>query len=95
MCVLTDTHREPLAPASRRYLTADARTREATALAGQIASAVTEQKAASEDIARRLESIAQSAEENSALTGNNRDIAQGLRRCAADLQTQIGGFRVS
>ena len=29
VCVLTDTHREPLAPASRRYLTADARTREA------------------------------------------------------------------
>ncbi|MFA7269743.1 MAG: hypothetical protein WC073_10405 [Sterolibacterium sp.] len=31
VCVLTDTHREPLNPASRRYLTADARTREALA----------------------------------------------------------------
>jgi len=29
VCVLTDTHREPLAPEGRRYLTADARTREA------------------------------------------------------------------
>ncbi len=31
VCVLTDTHREPLAPAGRRYLVADARTREALA----------------------------------------------------------------
>jgi hypothetical protein len=31
VCVLTDTHREPLDPASRRYLIADARTREALA----------------------------------------------------------------
>ena len=29
VCVLTDTYREPLDPAGRRYLTADARTREA------------------------------------------------------------------
>lgn len=29
VCVLTDTHREPLDPAGRRYLVADARTREA------------------------------------------------------------------
>ncbi|HZV55074.1 MAG TPA: hypothetical protein VFF82_09045 [Rhodocyclaceae bacterium] len=29
VCVLTDTHREPLAPAGRRYLVADARSREA------------------------------------------------------------------
>ena len=29
VCVLTDTYREPLDPASRRYLTADARSREA------------------------------------------------------------------
>ena len=29
VCVLTDTHREPLAPAGRRYLLADARSREA------------------------------------------------------------------
>ena len=31
VCVLTDTYREPLDPAGRRYLTADARTREALA----------------------------------------------------------------
>jgi len=31
VCVLTDTHREPLAPAGRRYLVADARSREALA----------------------------------------------------------------
>jgi len=31
VCVLTDTYREPLDPASRRYLTADARSREALA----------------------------------------------------------------
>ncbi|MCX7177583.1 MAG: hypothetical protein NTX56_02065 [Proteobacteria bacterium] len=31
VCVLTDTYREPLSPTSRRYLTADARTREALA----------------------------------------------------------------
>lgn len=29
VCVLTDTHREPLAPTGRRYLVADARSREA------------------------------------------------------------------
>lgn len=31
VCVLTDTHREPLAPSGRRYLIADARSREALA----------------------------------------------------------------
>ncbi|HTY99699.1 MAG TPA: hypothetical protein VMB75_07680 [Rhodocyclaceae bacterium] len=31
VCVLTDTHREPLDPAGRRYLVADARSREALA----------------------------------------------------------------
>lgn len=31
VCVLTDTHREPLAPTGRRYLVADARTREGLA----------------------------------------------------------------
>lgn len=31
VCVLTDMHREPLAPAGRRYLVADARSREALA----------------------------------------------------------------
>ncbi|HUY04387.1 MAG TPA: ParA family protein [Rhodocyclaceae bacterium] len=31
VCVLTDTHRDPLDPKGRRYLTADARTREALA----------------------------------------------------------------
>lgn len=31
VCVLTDTHRDPLDPEGRRYLTADARTREALA----------------------------------------------------------------
>ena len=31
VCVLTDTYRDPLDPAGRRYLTADARTREALA----------------------------------------------------------------
>lgn len=31
VCVLTDTHREPLAPNGRRYLVADARSREALA----------------------------------------------------------------
>jgi methyl-accepting chemotaxis protein len=72
----------------------DARTRDTTTLAGQIAAAVNEQKVASEDIARRLESIAQAAEENSALTGNNREVARSLRQCAADLQVQIGHFRI-
>jgi len=31
VCVLTDTHREPLSPSGRRYLVADARSREALA----------------------------------------------------------------
>jgi methyl-accepting chemotaxis protein len=74
--------------------TIDARTQETTTLAGQIAVAVKEQKVASEDIARRLESIAQSAEQNSALTGNNRDVARNLRQCAGELQAQIGRFRI-
>jgi methyl-accepting chemotaxis protein len=72
----------------------DIKTRDTTTLAGQISSAVNEQKVASEDIARRLESIAQSAEENSALTGNNREVAQNLRQCAGDLQGQIARFTI-
>ena len=72
----------------------DARTRDTTTLAGQIATAVNEQKVASEDIARRLESIAQAAEENSALTGNNRETAQNLRQCAGELQGQIARFTI-
>ncbi|HEX4328314.1 MAG TPA: methyl-accepting chemotaxis protein [Burkholderiales bacterium] len=72
----------------------DAKTRDTTALAGQIATAVNEQKVASEDIARRLESIAQAAEENSALTGNNRDVALNLRQCASELQGQIEKFKI-
>jgi methyl-accepting chemotaxis protein len=72
----------------------DARTRDTTTLAGQIATAVNEQKVASEDIARRLESIAQSAEENSALTGNNREVAQNLRLCAEELSGQISKFKI-
>jgi len=72
----------------------DARTRDTTTLAGQIATAVTEQKVASEDIAKRLESIAQSAEQNAALTGNNREVALDLRKCAEELKGQIGRFRI-
>jgi methyl-accepting chemotaxis protein len=72
----------------------DAKTRDTTTLAGQIATAVNEQKTASEDIARRLESIAQAAEENSALTGNNREVAQNLRQCASELQGEIEKFKV-
>jgi methyl-accepting chemotaxis protein len=72
----------------------DAKTRDTTTLAGQIASAVNEQKVASEDIARRLESIAQAAEENAALTGNNREVALNLRQCASELQGQIEKFKI-
>jgi methyl-accepting chemotaxis protein len=72
----------------------DVRTGETTELAVQIASAVKEQKAASEQIARRLEAIAEAAEENAALTANNREVALGLRQCAGELEGQIGHFRI-
>jgi methyl-accepting chemotaxis protein len=72
----------------------DARTSETTALATRIASAVKEQQLASEQVARRLEAIAEAAEENAALTSNNREVAQGLRQCAADLESHISHFRI-
>jgi methyl-accepting chemotaxis protein len=72
----------------------DARTGETTELATQIAAAVKEQQVASEQVARRLEAIAEAAEENAALTGNNREVAQGLRQCAGDLEAQIRHFRI-
>jgi len=59
-----------------------------------ITASVNEQKSASNDIARNIETIAQMAEENSASIGGAFDSAHQLKELAANLQNLVGRFQV-
>lgn len=61
---------------------------------GEITSSVKEQTAASNDIARNVESIAQMAEHNSEAVRETSDAAHHLENLAATLRTLVGRFRV-
>lgn len=58
-----------------------------------IASATREQQSASTTVAQRLESVAQMAEANAAITSRNREAAASLGHLAADLQGMVGKFK--
>ncbi|HCA27511.1 MAG TPA: methyl-accepting chemotaxis protein [Betaproteobacteria bacterium] len=59
-----------------------------------ITASVNEQKSASNDIARNIETIAQMAEENSASIGGAFDSAHQLKELAANLQNLVARFQV-
>lgn len=71
------------------------------ALAGEVAGIVSEldvalreQSAASSEVARRVEDIAQRADQSSSATRCTVDSAQELERLAAEMRQQVGRFKV-
>jgi methyl-accepting chemotaxis protein len=64
-------------------------------LVGSITLALTEQSAASNDIARRVETIAQMSEENSAAVQQTATAANAMERVAAALQASVRHFRLA
>ncbi len=60
-----------------------------------ISSALREQSAASTEIARNVEHIAEMAEENNSVVSENADTAHELERLAEGLQAEIRRFRVA
>lgn len=61
----------------------------------EITGALREQSAASTEIARNVESIAQMAERNSGVATGNHDTANGLEKLAHDLLASVQRFRVT
>ena len=59
-----------------------------------IADAVREQDVAVQQVARRIEQIAQMTEENTAAAGNATETARHLDALAGKLREAIGRFRV-
>jgi len=59
----------------------------------EITVALREQAAASTEIARNVETIAQMAEENNAAAGSNAQTADGLSQLAETLNAEVGRFR--
>ena len=62
---------------------------------GDISSSMREQSAASTEIAKNVEVIAQMAEQNSVAVAENAATAHELERLSEGLQTEIRRFRVS
>jgi methyl-accepting chemotaxis protein len=60
----------------------------------EISSALKEQSAASQDIARHVESVAQMTDQNSSAAGNAASGAQNLGRLALDVDAAVGQFAV-
>jgi methyl-accepting chemotaxis protein len=63
------------------------------AIAG-ISDALREQRGASNDLAKNVESIAQMSEENSAAVASVADTAHRLMAVASDLKDNVSRFRV-
>ena len=59
---------------------------------GDISSSMREQSAASQEIARLVENIAQSAEGSNSRAVRNSERAQDLQRLAAELRAQLARF---
>jgi methyl-accepting chemotaxis protein len=70
-----------------------AQSRQVLNAVSEISVALREQAAASTDIARNVERIAQMAEENSAAAGGNAETSDTLRKLAQALTTAIARFR--
>jgi len=60
-----------------------------------ISAALEEQRAASNDIARRVEIIAQMSEENSAAVPRSAQTAESMSQLAKSLQAAVGDFRIA
>jgi len=63
-------------------------------VSSDIATALQEQSAASELIARQVEKIASMSEENNYAMGQSRDAAAEMKRLSAELRELVGRFRV-
>ncbi|MGH8667106.1 MAG: methyl-accepting chemotaxis protein, partial [Burkholderiales bacterium] len=72
----------------------NAQTMEAVQSVNAIASATREQQAASSDIARNVERIAQMTEESGAAAHHNADSATTLERLASGLQSRVARFKL-
>jgi methyl-accepting chemotaxis protein len=72
----------------------NAQTMEAVQSVNAIASATREQQAASSDIARNVERIAQMTEESGAAAHHNADAATTLERLATGLQSRVARFKL-
>jgi methyl-accepting chemotaxis protein len=72
----------------------NAQTMEAVQSVNAIASATREQQAASSDIARNVERIAQMTEESGAAAHHNADSATSLERLASGLQSRVARFKL-
>ena len=60
---------------------------------GEISSSLSEQAAASTEIAQNVERIAQMAEENDAAASGNAKTAADLRQLAESLSSEVARFR--
>lgn len=60
----------------------------------EIAEAIREQGAATNNIAAQVERIAQMSEESSAAVGNSADSARELDRLASDMQRIVSAYRI-
>ncbi|HSC81877.1 MAG TPA: chemotaxis protein, partial [Chitinolyticbacter sp.] len=59
----------------------------------QMAHAILEQSAASQDIARNVERIAQASEENHAAAASSGELSQRLKTLASELDHTISRYR--
>jgi methyl-accepting chemotaxis protein len=65
-----------------------------TSAVNDIADATREQSAASQDVARGVERIAQMAEQNNQITRHTHGQTAVLEQLAADLESKVSHFRV-
>lgn len=68
--------------------------RDAVQMVGDIAEAIREQGAATNNIAAQVERVAQMSEEGSAAAANSAQVSSELNRLAAQMQETIGAYRL-
>ncbi len=69
--------------------------RDAVQMVGDIAEAIREQGAATNNIAAQVERVAQMSEEGSAAAANSAQVSSELNRLAAQMQETIGAYRLA
>ena len=63
-------------------------------MVNSISDSISEQSHASNDIAHKIETIAQMSEESSAAAGNSAQTARELDRLATDMQRIVAAYRL-